>query len=127
MKAYLVGETSQLDRGPQGLGLMWVDEGRTGLNGPLGSRVPGAAPYCLSLALASRLSGQSENKGVHMGDLSGPQRMCMSSERARCQCRAPRAALPCYSGLTGRNFNEVVGLRYKNGAARQTVKLRARR
>lgn len=72
VKASLVGETSSLDRGPRGPGPMWVDEGQTGSNGPLGSRDPGAAPYCLSLALASRLSGQSENKAVHMGDLSGP-------------------------------------------------------
>lgn len=105
---------------------MRVGEGQTGLNGQLGSRLPGAAPYCpcwhLHHAWVARVKTRQRTWVT-----CGLPRMCMSSERTGCQCRARRASLPCYSGLTGRNFNEVVGLQYKNGAARQTVKLRDRR
>lgn len=103
-----------------------VGEGQAGLKGLLGSRLPGAAPCCPCWHSHHAWVARAKTR-PRTWVTCGLPRMCTSSERARCQRQAHGASLPCYSSLTGRNFNEVVGLQYKNGAARQTVKLRDRR
>lgn len=91
-----------------------------------GSRLPGAAPYCLRWDLHHAWVARVKTRPCTWLTCGLP-RMCTSPERAGFQRQAHGASLPCSSGLPGRNFNEVVGLRNKNGAARQTGKLRDRR
>lgn len=104
--------------------LFWLE--LTGLNGLLGSRLRGAAPYCLCWHLHHAWVARVKTR-PRTCVTCGLPRMCVSSERARCQCQAHGASLPCYSGLTGRNFNEVVGLQCKYGADSKAARQEARK
>lgn len=70
--------------------------------------------HLLSLSVvASCLSAQSQNKPVHMSGLRCSLRLCACArpqKRVNASVRLTGPSLPCYYGLTSRNFNELVGL-----------------